>query len=60
MLVLSRRRDESIEIEGGIKITVVRIHDGTVRLGIDAPANTKILRSELKEGRHLTPPDEAA
>ena len=44
MLVLSRRRDESIVIEGGIRITVVGIRGNQVRVGIEAPDNIGIYR----------------
>ena len=37
MLVLSRHENESIVIDGRIKITVVRISDDRIRLGIEAP-----------------------
>lgn len=51
MLVLSRKRDEKIllEVNGGekIELTVVRIDNNKVRLGIQASENTTILRSEL-------------
>ena len=48
MLVLSRNLGESIEIDGGIKITIVRVDRKKVRIGIDAPKETKILRTELE------------
>ena len=51
MLVLSRKRDEKIILkrEGSedIELTVVRIDNNKVRLGINAGSDTKILRSEL-------------
>ncbi len=47
MLVLSRKRDESIVIDGNIRITVVSIHGNQVRLGIEAPNSVSILREEL-------------
>lgn len=47
MLVLSRKKNESIVIDGKIKIEVLRIKGNTVRLGIKAPDNIKILRGEL-------------
>ena len=47
MLVLSRKTNESISIDGGIRITVVSLGRGTVRLGIEAPQNVGILREEL-------------
>lgn len=52
MLVLSRKKDESIELqqEGRkpIKITVVRIDNkNKVRIGIEAEKEVTVLRSEL-------------
>ena len=47
MLVLSRQRDESIFIGDNIKITVVQIKGKQVRIGIDAPKETKIYREEV-------------
>ena len=51
MLVLSRKRDEKIVLrtEHGeqIELTVVRIDNNKVRLGIDAGKSVTILRSEL-------------
>lgn len=50
MLVLSRKRDEKIILKVGsdeIELTVVRIDNGKVRLGINAGNNVTILRSEL-------------
>ncbi len=53
MLVLSRKQDEKIfmEVNGQerIELTVVRIDQNKVRLGIKASDNTTILRSELVE-----------
>lgn len=47
MLILSRRSGEGIFIDGGITITVLGIHAGVVKLGIDAPKDKSILRDEL-------------
>lgn len=53
MLVLSRKRDERIilKTESGeqIELTVVRIDNNKVRLGINASDSVTILRSELVE-----------
>ncbi|NLI70041.1 MAG: carbon storage regulator CsrA [Firmicutes bacterium] len=49
MLVLTRKLGESIMIGGNIKITVVTIDGGAVRLGIEAPANVSVYRQELYE-----------
>ena len=46
MLVLSRKVDESVDIGNGIRVKVVRISNGRVRLGIEAPQGLAISRSE--------------
>jgi carbon storage regulator len=47
MLVLSRKPEEKILIADHIAITVLSVHGNRVRLGIDAPPNCRVLRSEL-------------
>ncbi|MDO7253632.1 carbon storage regulator [Helicobacter cappadocius] len=49
MLILSRKPDESIVIGDNIAIKIISIDRGSVKLGFEAPPNTLILRSELKE-----------
>ncbi|MDP6986722.1 MAG: carbon storage regulator CsrA [Phycisphaerales bacterium] len=49
MLVLSRRRDESIVIGEDIQITVVDIRGDKVRIGIEAPTAICVHRKELRE-----------
>jgi carbon storage regulator len=49
MLVLSRKKDESIIIGDSIVLTVISIRDEVIRLGIEAPSEVPILRHELKE-----------
>jgi carbon storage regulator len=49
MLVLSRKEGEKLVIGGNITIEVVRIHGNRITLGIQAPADVKILRSELTQ-----------
>jgi carbon storage regulator len=49
MLVLSRKVGERILIGENITITVVRITGGGVRLGIEAPNDTSVVREELKD-----------
>jgi carbon storage regulator len=47
MLVLSRKRNEAIIINGNVRIIVVDVRGNQVRLGIEAPDSVKILRQEL-------------
>jgi carbon storage regulator len=47
MLVLSRKLNEKIVIDGGIVVTVVKIDRNQVRLGIEAPENVRIFREEI-------------
>lgn len=47
MLVLTRKIGETITIDDNIKITVVQIKGKQVRVGIDAPKETKIYREEV-------------
>ena len=47
MLILSRKEDESIVIGDNITIKIISIEKGLVKLGIDAPSEITILRSEL-------------
>ncbi len=49
MLILSRKAGDAIVIDGGIRIVVVQCDRGGVRIGIEAPAETTILRAELLE-----------
>ena len=47
MLVLSRKPGERILIGGDVVLTVIRTGPNTVRLGIEAPRDMRILRQEL-------------
>ena len=49
MLVLSRKSTESINIGGSVVVTVLEIRGNKVRIGIDAPKEIHVLRSELQE-----------
>ena len=49
MLVLARKRSEQIIIGGDITITVTEIHRDRVKIGIDAPPETTVHRSEVAE-----------
>lgn len=47
MLVLSRKIGESIEIAGGIRVTVTEVRGGRVRLSIQAPPDVRVFRKEI-------------
>ena len=49
MLILSRRSGESIVIGRGISVTVMHVRGKAVSLGIDAPKEIGVRRSELCE-----------
>jgi carbon storage regulator len=46
MLVLGRRRGETVRIGGDITVTVLQVGGGRVRLGLAAPARVGIVRQE--------------
>lgn len=49
MLVLTRRPGEQIVIAGNIRLTVVNIGPGRVKIGIEAPDNVRVDRQEIFE-----------
>ena len=49
MLILSRKLNESIVIDGRIIVKVLRIDKDTVKLGIQAPAELPVHREEIHE-----------
>jgi len=48
MLVLTRKAGEAIAIGDSIRIKIVEIKEGQVRIGIEAPADQRILREEIQ------------
>ena len=64
MLVLSRKMNESVIIDGGIRVMVVGVRGNQVRLGFEAPSGVRIFREELcalskPTGEGETPPGSA-
>lgn len=49
MLVLTRKKSESIHLGNDIVIKVVQTGKGAVKIGIEAPAHLRIVRGELAE-----------
>lgn len=63
MLVLTRKVGQRVLIGDNVAVTIVRVSQGTVRLGIEAPPETPIVREELQleleasdAARRATPP----
>lgn len=52
MLVLSRKKNESIVIDNNIVVTVVEIRGDKVRLGIVAPKDVPVHRQEVYDAIH--------
>lgn len=59
MLVLSRKQNERIVVGGSVVVTVVRISGDKVRLGIDAPADVRVIRDEVADRDSAADPDVA-
>ena len=53
MLVLSRKPREAIRIGDNVWITILEIKRGAVRLGVEAPREVSVLRSELLEEQRV-------
>jgi len=53
MLILTRKRNESIRIGEQIVVRVMHTSKGSVKIGIEAPASVRIVRGELQEFQEL-------
>ena len=49
MLILTRKPDEEIIINSNIRVKILSVNENQVRIGITAPDDVRILRSELYE-----------
>lgn len=49
MLVLSRKLNESIIIDGNITVSVLRVDNDNVRIGVEAPLEIPVMRKEIYE-----------
>lgn len=47
MLILARKKNESIIINDDIEISIVELKGESVKIGIEAPSNVKIYRREV-------------
>lgn len=64
MLIISRKKNESVIIQGNVEVIVLDVQGEKVKIGIEAPNDIKIMRKELletedfnKEASHI--PDKA-
>lgn len=55
MLVLSRKLNEKIVINGNIVVTVVKIDRNQVRIGIEAPGEIPVYREEILPASMFSP-----
>ena len=53
MLVLTRKAQEQIQIGDDVVVTILRVKGQSVRVGIQAPRNIRVLRSELPKDETL-------
>ena len=49
MLVLSRKAQQAIRIGDSVTVTILRVKGNSVRIGIEAPQETRIVRAELPD-----------
>lgn len=54
MLVLTRKRDEVIQIGDNIVIKILKTGKGAIKIGIDAPGDVRVIRGELLEEEKIT------
>ena len=52
MLVLTRKTDEEIVIDGDVRISIVEIRGNRVKLGVTAPKSVSIQRQEITLPEH--------
>jgi carbon storage regulator len=57
MLILTRRIGETVLVGDDITIKVVGINGNQIRIGIDAPLDVQVLRSELLKESETAPDD---
>ena len=48
MLILTRKKNETIQIGDQVAIKIIRVSGNKVRLGVIAPKETRVLRIELR------------
>jgi carbon storage regulator CsrA len=59
MLVLKRKKGQTLKLSGGITVTVTEIGRGFVRLGIEAPVSISVSRPDARNQEPRCRPDES-
>jgi carbon storage regulator len=52
MLVLTRKQSQMIQIGDNIVVKIIQTGKGSVKIGIDAPGDVRIIRGEILTGEH--------
>lgn len=55
MLVLTRKRFETIRIGDDIVLKVIKVGKTAIKIGIDAPDHVRVMRGELCDGQPMVP-----
>ncbi|MCI9197245.1 MAG: carbon storage regulator [Lachnospiraceae bacterium] len=53
MLVLQRKKNQSLVINGNVTVSILEIGSDWIKLAIEAPKDVKILRAELMEAAEV-------
>ena len=59
VLVLTRKKEESLLVGEGVRITILKVRGNQVRIGIEAPRDVRVLRAELDDWSELRFDDRA-
>lgn len=54
MLILARKRGQSLIINGDIEVKILEVKNGQVKVGISAPKKITVDRKEVHQGKQLT------
>lgn len=55
MLVLTRKRKQTIMIGDNIRVMIVAVKGGAVKVAIEAPADLKVMREEIYQPKPAEP-----
>lgn len=55
MLVISRKTEEFLQIGDNIIVKIIKSSNGSVKIGIEAPGDVRVMRGELQENAQALP-----